>query len=1027
MKKRILSLVLAVSLCTSLLVAPAYATPALPGEVSIPAQSALGVSDVKSLVNSLNRAIDQIIADSTLVAGSYWTTNPPIGYVYCTYDSMCSFASVLNTQYNDNNWFFYVTKLPDSDFHAIRLLRMSINKNPTEALWYLADHDGYMLVSMPGDGVPDAPTTPSTIVQAIPRSQAASVGAYRMVAYEDLYNLAYDYNAQHNYKLAVNTDGIYWAISSRGEYVLANESGLPYGAVGPSSVTSGGSRPDVTTNEDHIIDWLNNTVGSNDGVYGFDNVLYDSNNKTYYVDNSVSYQNSFNEYYYYNWSYTYNIDYTNITYIGASAEYTESYECYYTLPDGRSSADLTKEDLEQLNLSMDVVSYQRSADDTRLRSLYHFDGNTEDSSFWNYQTSFDWTEGASLTYLESNAFNGCLYLDELAHDFTVTLPSSLGSGDFTVDFRYYQSSTLAPQNDSYISIGGQEVLRLTGSNFTFNGTNYATPVGSWNHLAFVRKDGTLYFYLNGVRQGSKAFSNALSSAVQFSFGSSQQTYKYFDELRVTNFAVWESAFTPATVPYDTNLSLVLPTDTVPVADEYWNITCDNNLLSQYNLDWWDNSHLLDTSRLHSGNYFTSTVNRDNWAWGRLPYYSPSYASRTGDFTSLVSSNSVFPSFIYSSSITSLSVFDSGCVISSPSCIPPSYVYCFGIDGYSYNNHSIVSGLGSFVYSSNPSLGLSYLCSPGTPFTFTAVGSDGSISSFTFSVPTSGSARVVSSMDFCGYRFGLYYENSNYDYFHSLNQAYTYSTAFLFVYPLSSNPSSFVYLALEEGTESTVTAEFVSGVAGIPVDDLNTPTLAVRSDIAINNKQIGGVRPSFAQRGDVYAMVESGFITSLQQYTGYAWQAVDGRIWTGSRWIPYSSYNVITLSDMYDIADASGQGGYEYIYSQSGFWSWWQKQWLEFKQWYSSLSFTGDSGGDTNINVPIIAPDIDAEWDFSDDEMNFVDYLTLLPKTGYSMVNGLIKTVGNTLKNVPLALNTFVVQGNPLNPAGAFKVFIIPGT
>ena len=113
--------------------------------------------------------------------------------------------------------------------------------------------------------------------------------------------------------------------------------------------------------------------------------------------------------------------------------------------------------------------------------------------------------------------------------------------------------------------------------------------------------------------------------------------------------------------------------------------------------------------------------------------------------------------------------------------------------------------------------------------------------------------------------------------------------------------------------------------------LNTPTLAVRSDIPVTNYQIGGVRPSIPYKGLVYAMVESGYITSLQIYDGRAWVACDGRIWTGQRWIPYGSYNVVTLSDMYDIADASGNSGYEYIYSESGFWSWLQKFLLKFRE------------------------------------------------------------------------------------------------
>ena len=128
---------------------------------------------------------------------------------------------------------------------------------------------------------------------------------------------------------------------------------------------------------------------------------------------------------------------------------------------------------------------------------------------------------------------------------------------------------------------------------------------------------------------------------------------------------------------------------------------------------------------------------------------------------------------------------------------------------------------------------------------------------------------------------------------------------------------------------------VTGVVPIPTDQLSKATLAVKTDLAITNRQIGGVRPAYPETGLVWALVENGVIQSLQIYNGSAWESCDGRIWTGERWVPYSSYNIITLQDFYDVADASG-GSYEYIYTESGFWAWWQKScvppivvWIEY--------------------------------------------------------------------------------------------------
>ena len=47
--------------------------------------------------------------------------------------------------------------------------------------------------------------------------------------------------------------------------------------------------------------------------------------------------------------------------------------------------------------------------------------------------------------------------------------------------------------------------------------------------------------------------------------------------------------------------------------------------------------------------------------------------------------------------------------------------------------------------------------------------------------------------------------------------------------------------------------------------------------------------------------------------------------------------------MYDIVDATQD--YTYIYSESGFWSWWQKSWNAFtEKLFSVLGSGGGSGG-----------------------------------------------------------------------------------
>lgn len=624
-----------------------------------------------------------------------------------------------------------------------------------------------------------------------------------------------------------------------------------------------------------------------------------------------------------------NINYTSITYIGTTEEYNKYYEVYYTLPDGRDSADLTAEELEQLNVSVDVIPYGRSADDTSLRSLYHFDGDTRDSSYWNYCTDFTWNTGASLTYMDAGVFEGALYLDETEHDFTLTLPSSLSSTDgFTLQFRYYQSYTAAPQTDSYITIGTVTPLKFNGGYF-LNGSGTklaATPIGSWNEVAIILDDGTLYFYLNGVCIGSSTFSGSLSNQIQFHFGADQQTYKYLDELRVLNYplATGGAYYECTSVPYDTNLALVLPDSAAPVADEYYEMTFTDGALYALNLT---GNGSVDDFKLAS-NYNTSTI----------------LSGVDGAHLSAVSTSSKF----------NAAVAGTGMIYSC---------YDYASLGYS------VSKSGYYF------LSVRVLASDDQVYDLLAVFYyDSDDDSVTWYDPLNSNVYIGSGMAknvaIPGGVFGVSGMWSGV--FFSTDPSYDYCLIKGVEVYLSPRYNSTLAACCSDAVafQSAFDFEKVSFIAGIDTDSMNTPTLAVRTDLDITTYQIGGVRPSIPEKGQVWALVESGYITSIQIYTGTAWESVDGRIWTGSRWIPAGSYNVITLQDMYDIVDATQN--YEYIYSQSGFWAWWQKSWNAFTEKLFSLlsaggSGSGASGGEGSVNLYDVDLDSDIVVVDPDDE------------------------------------------------------------
>lgn len=732
---------------------------------------------------------------------------------------------------------------------------------------------------------------------------------------------------------------------------------------------------DGDTISDKLIDLDSNTVWFPNGTLQYiNNLVYDESTKTYYVDAHQEYDLDTNTYITNNYHYEYHINYTSVTYIGQTEEYDEKYEFYYQLPDGRSSADLTAEELQALNTQIDVLPYIRSADDTSIRALYHFDGNTRDSSYWSHLGNFKWNSGATLTYMDVGAFNGALYLDENAHDFTVTLPSNIGSNDFTVQFRYYQSHTLAPAEDAYLAFSGVRFLRANGESWMNSLGNVISPisVGNWNEICLMRRNGVLHYFVNGVCVNQLNSTRVLGNTLQFVFGSEQQTYKYFDELRVVNKALYTSeGYDPTSVPFDTNLTLVLPDGTQPVADEYWSIQSDlTNLFTAPGYDTWAGETLptfaVGSSTIESANsgaYWTGSV--------------------------LYPSAAVYPKFGYHSSLTAVNSYDHSMSIvgknfkdASGYAVPERIAKINYSNPYYVPTHGIHMRLGG-----NPSSNLNL---PSGDYTVSMVDMDGNVGSLTFTVPASvpSSSESLASLSFNGYCMEVY------------TLRYSSSTYYLY---LSIRPeelgveNEFAYLQLVEGTSTDLTAEWVESVVAMDKDDLNTPSLAVRTDLDITGYQIGGVRPSLPTKGLVWALVESGRINSLQIYDGQAWESVDGRIWTGSRWVPYYAYDVLLLKDLWDIVEADPT--LDPIYTEEGFWKWLQDAWGDMMEKLDQIaSGSGGSGGSGST-------DTRSFWDKVTDA--FTSGLSALIEGVFSLITEILKTLLSLVTDMLSFLFSFI--------------------
>ena len=911
--RRILPAMLALSVMVSIMVVPARAVD--PVTIAKAIESVLGLLETAESIARMQKELSDYFKGLTTLTH---------GYGWCAAD-----AGVAAWHVSEQTLY----ELRDMVNNASSSLRAEVVQHPSQSDWKvvrimtsgewnsrficLADKDsGSPFVYQVGkdDAMSDDEKREETSVRWIPASsvQIAS-GMYTPVPLSRLQELAAQ-NGGTVYPPVSQQADYYYIIRNGGRFFLADENMKPF-VYQPNRVAD--KPEDRPTGSIWVVDENGNLVQvegddlpDNVGVdlgtlignlptdsnVIFNGCTYDESTKTYYYHTEVPITIDNRQYYYF--TYNYHINYTSVTYIGTTEQYDKHYEVYYKLPDGRSSADLTAEELEQLNLSIDVINYGRSADDVSLRSLYHFDGDTDDESYWNYCTDFTWNKGASLTYMDEGSFSGSLYLDETEHDFTLTLPSGLSSLDFTLQFRYYQSATAAPQTDSYINLGSIAVLKLDGANIK-NGsgtTLSAMPIGSWNELALIRDGGTLYYYLNGVCIGNAAISSALSDKITFHFGSSQQTFKKLDELRILNRALQTggASYTPTSVPHDTNLALVLPGSAKPVADEYWKFTSSGeNLLplpngNELTLGYepsWGESFLPGSS--YTGAFFSSSKSSDSYADG-LNYGSMEY----------------LPGFLR---IT-------------------KFLDKRNRTSYGSNFHSCCRAYFSGgKYSSTVDSGKA------GEYVFSVVTTDGTVYSAPFTLPVDSAYSTAQETVYDWGSLGVYkaYGDSDRD----------YCDYFLFVEPNTS--VDIVYMELVRGTSTDLTAEKVTSITAMTPEDLATPTLAVRSDIPVTSWQIGGVRPSVPTKGQVWALVERQYITSLQIYNGRAWEVCDGRIWTGSRWVPYSSYNVITLKDMSDIVDSSSPDK-EYIYTETGFWDWWQRSWNAFTSKFFAL-FGGDSG------------------------------------------------------------------------------------
>ena len=455
-----------------------------------------------------------------------------------------------------------------------------------------------------------------------------------------------------------------------------------------------------------------------------------------------------------------------------------------------------------------------------------------------------------------------------------------------------------------------------------------------------------------------------------------------DELRFVNFSVAKSgaSYTPTTVPHDTNSVLILPDGTVPIADEYWK--WDRTITPVYSLDTTTGYLNLPASNCTNGGAPYGGWDRSTWARGQV----------------LVStSNSVQVA-------DGFSTFSCGNASSS------------GGFGLYINQYARISDRGIAICLDVASgASCSALAYYNDTYTFTLVDRSGKRYSLTCTVSDRDSSW---SSSFATFEWGRF----------QFSRLYC-NTIGAFLY-LDINPNTsldIVYLEAVRGSVPNTGHEFVNCL--YPADEMKPNTAAVQSDIPINGYTVGGVRPTFPARGDVWFPVNGSRISGCYIYNGRAWEETNARWYTGTRWIPIYAFDIITLEDMWDIADAPET--VPSINSEHGFWNWWQSTWLDFRGWLSSAwgSGSGGPGGssgggsgsvDDSTFEPVPPPGEDPEssgW-------SFLDLLVAIKDGAWSITVGTVSAVFGGVTGIITAVGSigdYYDAYDSDNPDGIFGI------
>lgn len=190
--------------------------------------------------------------------------------------------------------------------------------------------------------------------------------------------------------------------------------------------------------------------------------------------------------------------------------------------------------------------------DANTLGVWHLDGN----AFENAVSGSTITQGISTVNI-SDTTNykfgpaSARLVNNYSANILSGLSSIIGTGDFTLDFWYIYLGSNSSTTYFNISKAGFRFVN-SGSNLAVQDANansnlQSVSTGVWNHFAAVRRNGVVYYFINGIKQSfTITDTTSVSSLVNSNYSNTEER---FDEIRLSNVARWTSDFTPYTVHY----------------------------------------------------------------------------------------------------------------------------------------------------------------------------------------------------------------------------------------------------------------------------------------------------------------------------------------------------------------------------------------------------------------------------------------------------------------------------------------------